>query len=319
MVTYRTKIMLGVIIAVLAGSGIAFAFVWYLPSQSAPIAISSWLTKGAQSDYGYGGDVSFAINLSAPVSLLSGAFATNTSLILSIMTAGAYQAWASAANPLSRPLYYYSTGDVGTDNLSVALLQGQWFMVLQFVNDTGKLVHTANGTGIVSDTHLTITQTFVAAPLGPQTGPVVSPHGLNDAELRGKSGSNVTGWLNMSISAPGYLEFSVDSETYTSTGGNSSTPQTSSAVVPKDVSFSGGTYPLSIPTSDGVHEVNNASTTVLSNVGYFPRVVPFGLELSISPNAPSGYYLVVLGVFWRGLDGQTTAYTATFTCGVTVQ
>lgn len=59
--------------------------------------------------------------------------------------------------------YYYSTGNVKSAVVNTTLYEGDYYLVFDFVNSTGRLVTTFNGTGLVSTTTLTITQTFALA------------------------------------------------------------------------------------------------------------------------------------------------------------
>jgi hypothetical protein len=174
-------LVVAAVVLLVAGSVVAYV-VWNGQAASSTRTISTWLTKGAQSDYGYGGSVSFGFNLSSTRSLLRGAFATNTSLILYVMTSDEYAAWRPGSTPGS---WYYTTGNIRGGNVSVSLSAGDWFMLLDFVNDTGRVVHTSNGTSILSVTHLSITQTFTVAPESSQSASMVLSGEVVDHPLAG--------------------------------------------------------------------------------------------------------------------------------------
>jgi hypothetical protein len=309
-----------IIVALLiAGSIAAYAYFGGRGHSSSPTVISTLLIKGAQSDYAYGSSVSFGFNISAPFSHLSGAFATNTSLILYVMTLNEYQLRSPGSIPV---LYDYTTGNVKDANVSLLLSEGQWYLLFDFMNDTGRTVHTVNGTGVLSDTHLTVNETFTIAPVSLQGESLVLPYGPTYLNLQGDRGSTVGGELAVDMSEPGYLLYTVDSETFTSAYANSSSSQTVSMVVPISVAIGTSTHYFSLipPYWLGPQGVQGSRTLPFDfNMGPFPRVIPFELGLLIQSQAPSGLYTITMTVSWSPLEGQSTTGVATFTVSLTVE
>ena len=294
-----------VIMVLVAGSVVAYI---YLEGRAAPTSfvVTPFLTKGAYSDYAYGSSLSSSFNLTAPRSLLRGAFSTNTSMALYVMTSDEYQ--KSSPGNLNPLWWYYTTGDVRAANVSVSLYEGSWYLLFIFVNDTGRVVHSANGTGISSDTHLIITQTFTVAQEGAQAGNSVLPVGPSYLDLAGGPGSSVSGSLKVNMSSPGYLAFEVDRETFSAGAGNSSNTQPATSISPFWVSFraSGGTsnYTFStVPQWNGSGALPGPRTVpVWFSVGLFPDVVTFTPAFTIPSEAPAGHYLLILTVLCYPLD-----------------
>jgi len=302
----RRTIALSVIVIMVLVAGSVVAYI-YLEGRAAPPSIvTPFLTKGAYSDYAYGSALSSSFNLAAPRSLLRGAFATNTSVALYVMTSDEYQKRSPGnLNPLS---WYYETGDVRAANVSVSLYEGSWYLLFIFVNDTGRVVYSANGTGISSDTHLVITQTFTVAPEGAQAGNSVSPVGPSYLDLAGGPESNVGGSLRVNMSSPGYLAFEVDRETFSASAGNSSDSQPVTSISPLWVSFlaSVGTQNYTFSTAplwNGSAVLPGPRTVPVGfSVGLFPDVVTFTPAFTIPSGAPAGHYLLVLTVLCYPLD-----------------
>jgi hypothetical protein len=299
---------------ILVASGIAY-LAWESQRAPSPKIISTLLKNGSQSDWGYGGSASVGFNLTNTRSVLRGAFATNTSLILYVMTSNAYQEWKSGALQLSwAGSWYYSTGDVREANVSVSLSQGQWFMLLDFVNDTGQVVQTFNGTSIFSVTHLTITQTFTVAPESDQAPDVVVPYGPSYADIKGQSGSNVTAKLTVNMSQAGTLLFEIGSESFSPAVGNGSTSQAVSWVVPLWVTVGTTNY----SAYNNTQGATGWTAVDELDQGSFPLIVSFEPDLSIQRGAPAGQYTIILNVYALPLDHQGTAGITTFTIDLTV-
>jgi len=288
-----------------AGSVVAYV---YLEGRAAPTSfvVSSFLTRGAYSDYSYGSSLTFRFNLTAPRSLLRGALATNTSMALYVMTPSDHQKLSPGSlNPL---WWYYTTDDVRAANVSVSLYAGSWYLLLAFVNDTGRVVHGANGTGIFSDTHLTITRTFTLAPEGAQAGNFVFPIVPSYLDLTGGPESIASGRLAVNMSSPGYLAFEVDRETFSTGAGNSSKPVSITTISPLWVSFraSAGTrnYTFStVPQWNGSGVLPGPRTLPIGfSEGVFPEVVAFTSAFTIPQGTPAGHYLLTLTVLCYPLD-----------------
>jgi len=319
----RTFVLAGVAIAVLVG-GTAVAY-FYLEGAVNPVPfIISPFTQGVTSDYAYESSTLAQFNLSSPRSVLSGGFTTNTSADLFIMSGLDYQQDQGARTPPQ--WWYYTTGNVRTANVNVSLYQGTWYLLLDFLNDTGRTVHTSNGTSVVSDTHLTITRTFTVAPEDSQASNSVSVKGPTYLELVGPPGSQVNGTLAVNMSAAGYLNFKIDSEGYVTGDGNGSSSRPSSAVVPYGITTGGRTAIFAIlPHWNGSQAAQWPSTGPIGfNQGTFPGVVTFNPSFKVPAGTPSGQYLLVLTVFCYPLDLEGTpgysgpASLATFSVNLTV-
>jgi hypothetical protein len=149
-------ISLAIIIGLIVGVVVVYP---YLTANSNPLAGNKFLTKGNVTYFAFGGEVSVPVALSKSYRL-TGGFDTNTSLIFYVMTSQAYD------NQINSPIaYYYSTGNVKTALINTTIVSGNYDLVFDFVNSTGRTVTSSNGTGLVSTTALTITQTFVLSPL----------------------------------------------------------------------------------------------------------------------------------------------------------
>jgi len=307
----RWIIALSVVVITVLVVGSVVAYV-YLEGKAAPTSfvVSPFLTKGAYSDYAYGSSLTSSFNLTAPRSLLRGAFATNTSMALYVMTSSDHQKLSPGSlNPL---WWYYTTGDVRAANVSVSLYAGSWCLLFAFVNDTGRVVHGANGTGIVSDTRLTITRTFTLAPEGAQGGNSVFPVGPSYLELAGGPESTVAGRLAVNMSSPGYLMFEVDRETFSAGVGNSSSPEPVTTVSPLWVSFRGSagtsnyTY-STVPQWNGSGVLPGPRTLPIGfSEGVFPEIVAFTPAFTIHLGTPAGHYLLILTVLCYPLDLEGT-------------
>jgi len=295
-----------IVIMVLVGASIA-AYI-YLEGRVAPTSfvVSPLLTKGAYSDYAYGSSLTSSFNLTAPRSLLTGAFTTNTSMALYVMTPGDYQKLSPGSlNPL---WWYYTTGSVRAANVSVSLYEGSWYLLFVFMNDTGRVVRGANGTGIASDTHLAITRTFTLALEGAQADNSVFPVGPSYLDLAGGPESIVAGRLAVNMSSPGYLAFEVDRETFSTGVGNSSSPESVTTISPLWVSFraSVGTrnYTFTtVPQWNGSGVLPGPRTGPIGfSEGVFPEDVAFTPAFTIPPGTPAGHYLLILTVLCYPLD-----------------
>jgi hypothetical protein len=284
----------------------------YLEEKVAPtsMTLSPLLTNGAHSDYAYGSSLASGFNLTAPRSLLSGAFTTNTSLVLYVMTSSDYQ--KRSPGSLNPAWWYYTTGDARAANVSVSLYEGSWYLLFVFVNDTGRVVHTANGTGIASETHLAITQTFTVTPEGAQAENSLLPVGLSNLDLAGRPDSNVAGRLAVNMSSPGYLVLEVDRETFSAGVGNLSDSQPVTSISPLWVSFTTqvGTsnYTFSaVPQWNGSGDLPGPRTGPIGfSEGLFPDDVVFTPAFTISSGAPGGHYLLILTVLCYPLDLEGT-------------
>jgi len=307
----RWIIALSVIVIMVLVGGTVVTYI-YLEGKTAQTSfvVSPFLTKGAYSDYAYGSSLSSSFNITSPRSLLRGAFVTNTSMALYVMTSNDYQRRTPGSlNPL---WWYYTTGDVRAANVSVSLYEGSWYLLLVFVNDTGRVVHSANGTGIFSDTHLAITRTFTLEPEGTQAGNSAFPVGPSYLDLAGSPGSIVAGRLEVNMSSPGYLAFEVDRETFSTGVGNSSNPRPVTTIAPLWVSFRTATgtsnYSFStVPQWNGSGVLPGPRTVPLGfSEGLFPEVVTFSPAFTIPPGATAGHYLLILTVVCYPLDLQGT-------------
>jgi len=149
-------ISIAIIIGLIVGIVVAYP---YLTANPNLLADNKFLTKGNVTYFAFGGEASVPVALSKSYRL-TGGFDTNTSVIFYVMTSQEY------GNQFSSPLsYYYSTGNVKAAFVNTTVVSGNYDLVFDFVNNTGRMVTTSNGTGLISTTALTITQTFVLTPL----------------------------------------------------------------------------------------------------------------------------------------------------------
>ena len=149
-------VSLAVVIGLIAGVSVAYP---YLTANPNLLANNRFLTKGNVTYYAFGGEVSVPVSLPKTYRL-TGGFETNTSVIFYVMTSQEYD------NQFNSPLsYYYSTGNVEAAVVNTTVVSGNYDLVFDFVNNTGRMITTSNGTGLVSTTALTITQTFAITPL----------------------------------------------------------------------------------------------------------------------------------------------------------
>jgi len=149
-------ISLAIIIGLIASVVVVYP---YLTANPNPLADNKFLAKGNVTYFAFGGEASVPVVLSTSYRL-SGGFDTNSSVIFYIMTSQEY------GNQFTSPVsYIYSTGNVKTALINTTISSGNYDLVFDFVNSTGRTVTTSNGTGLVSTTALTITQTFVLTPL----------------------------------------------------------------------------------------------------------------------------------------------------------
>jgi hypothetical protein len=134
----------------------------HLTASTNPLANNTFLTKGKVTYFAFGGEATVPVSLSKSYRL-TGGFDTNTSLVFYILTSQEYT--SQFPLPSSQVSYYYSTGNVRGADINTTIVSGDYDFVFDFVNNTGRMVTTSNGTGLVSMTALTITQTFVLTPL----------------------------------------------------------------------------------------------------------------------------------------------------------
>jgi hypothetical protein len=152
-------ISLAIVLILIAGVVVVYP---YLTAGTNPLANNRFLTKGYVAYFAFGGESTIPVSLSKSYRL-TGGFDTNTSLIFYIMTSQEYSSQFPV--PSSQVSYYYSTGNVKGADINTTIVSGDYDFVFDFVNNTGRMVTTANGTGLVSITALTITQTFILTPL----------------------------------------------------------------------------------------------------------------------------------------------------------
>jgi hypothetical protein len=321
-----------VIVVLLVGSFVAYYYFEVASTTTGPSTVSSLLVEGDNAYYGYGGSVLFNFNTTSARSVLSGGFATNTSLTLYLMSSSDYNV-DYVQNHGSRPFvtWYYSTLDVRSANISIPLYQGAWYLLFEFDNDTGRLVNTANGSSMISTTQLEITKTFTVSPEGPEIANNVYPYGADFVNLKGTRGSNVTGQLAVNMSGPGALAFFIDSESMVVGTGNSSSSSPVGTIVPWDVSIGASTYIFlllpgekwngsqAVPAQNATFEGPSTIPTGFVN-GVWPKVMVFGVELNIPPTAAPGHYLLTLTVvaFPIDLPNPLPMGMATFSIDLTV-
>ncbi len=323
----------GVVILVL-GSLVAFFYIGRT-SSSSPTTISSLLTEGSSSYDAHGGSTLYEFNLPSPRGVLVGAFTTNASVAFYVISSLDYQSnLRQSPGSVTPSQWYYASGDVKNANVSVSLYQGTWYLLFSFVNDTGRTVRTANGTGILSETHLTITRTFTVTQEGAQATNSISVEGPTYLDLHGSPGSYAKGTLAVTMSAPGYLQFEIDSETYgAGTGNGTQRARPSNAVVPSGIAFDNGQWgPYRVfitfavtPDWNGSQGGQGPNTGVQSfNKGAFPTQVVFAPKFDIPPGTPQGQYQLILTVLCYPLDLEgTPGYggppsLATFSINLTV-
>jgi hypothetical protein len=149
-----------VIVLILIG-GVILVYPYLAASNSNPLSNNMFLTRGHVTYYAYGSSTSTPVALSESYRL-TGGFDTNSSVIFYVMTS---QQFESQSPEFKSPVsYYYSTGNVKSAAINTTLYAGDYDLVFRFVNDTGRLVTTFNGTSLVSTTTVTITQTFALTP-----------------------------------------------------------------------------------------------------------------------------------------------------------
>ena len=157
----KKGLILGALFVLVLIAGVVLAYP-YLIAGPNPLSNNQFLTKGHETYYAFGSTTSVPVTL--PMSyVLTGGFDTNTSLVFYVMTSQQYE---SQSPQFKSPVdYYYSTGNVKSAVINTTLDSGNYDLVFDFVNNTGRMVTSSNGTGWVSTTTLMITQTFVLAPL----------------------------------------------------------------------------------------------------------------------------------------------------------
>ncbi len=157
----RRTAVLGLAIVLVLIGGVAVVYP-RLTGSANPLGSNRLLSKGSLTYYAFGSEVSVPVSLSKAYRL-TGGFDTNTSVIFYIMTPQEYE--NQHTEPKSQVSYYYSSGNVKGAMINTTIVSGDYDLVFDFVNSTGRIVTTSNGTGLVSMTALTITQTFTLAPL----------------------------------------------------------------------------------------------------------------------------------------------------------
>ena len=150
----------GISLAIVLGLIVSVVLVYpYLAASPNPLGDNKFLTKGKVTYYAFGSKAYVPVALSRSYRL-TGGFDTNSSVIFYVMTSQDFD------NQFNGPVaYYYSTGNVKAALINTTVDSGNYDLVFDFVNSTGRTVTTSNGTGLVSITALTITQTFVVTPL----------------------------------------------------------------------------------------------------------------------------------------------------------
>ena len=145
---------LAIVLVLIAGVVVVYP---HLTANPNPLSNDRLLTKGNVTYYAFGSSTSTSVGVSEPYRL-TGGFDTNSSVIFYVMTSLQYE---SQTPEFKSPVfYYYSTGNVKSAVINTTLYSGDYDLVFDFVNNTGSMVTTFNGTGLVSTTALTITQTF---------------------------------------------------------------------------------------------------------------------------------------------------------------
>ena len=322
-----------IVIAILV-SGSEVAMLYVQQSSPSPVTISTLLTKGASSYYAYGSSMLSEFNLTSPRSVLSGSFTTNASVALYVISDLDYQLDLKLSpGTLTPSQWYYASGDVRNANISLSLYGGAWYLLFAFVNDTGRTLHSSNGTSIVSETRLNITRTFTATPEDAKAANTAYPLGATYLDLNGSPGSYANGTLAVNMSSPGYLRFEIYSESFGTGNGNDSRAQPSRAVVPSGVAFDNGQwrpYHLFIefavtPDWNGSHVGQEPDTGPQPfNTGAFPTRVIFAPKFEIPGGTPPGQYQIILTVSCYPLDLEGTpgyggpASIATFSISLTV-
>ncbi len=157
----RRNVRLGLIVVLVLFAGVILASPYLTASNQDPLSGNRLLAKGHVTYYAFGASSSTPVTLSKSHRLMGG-FDTNSSVIFYGMTSQEYR---SQSPEFKSPItYYFSTGNVKSAAVNTTLYAGDYDLVFRFVNDTGRLVITFNGTGAVSTTALTITQTFALTP-----------------------------------------------------------------------------------------------------------------------------------------------------------
>jgi len=158
----KRRSIFGVLFVLVLIAGIVTAYPYLTASNPNPLNGNLLLTKGHETYYASGSVTSVSVTLSKSY-LLTGGFDTNSSAVFYVMTSQQYEGQSPEfKSPAS---YYYSTGNVKSAVINTTLSSGKYDLVFDFVNDTGRMVTTSNGTGLVSTTTFLVTQTFVLTPL----------------------------------------------------------------------------------------------------------------------------------------------------------
>ena len=153
----RSNVVLSLLVVLILVVGFILVYPYLTASNPNPLSNNRLLTKGQVTYYAFGSSVSTPATLSETYRL-TGGFDTNSSVIFYVMTSQQYDSQSPEfKSPVS---YYYSTGNVKSAIINTTLYAGDYDLVFDFVNNTGRMVTTFNGTGLVSTTALTITQTF---------------------------------------------------------------------------------------------------------------------------------------------------------------
>jgi len=157
----KKGLVLSMLLVLVLIAGVILVYPYLTASNPNPLSDNQFLTKGHETYYAFGSVTSVPVTL--PMSyLLTGGFDTNSSVIFYVMTSQQYE---SQSPEFKSPVtYHYSTGNVKSAVINTTLDSGKYDLVFDFVNDTGRMATTLNGTGWVSTTTLMITQTFVLTP-----------------------------------------------------------------------------------------------------------------------------------------------------------
>lgn len=156
----RSKVALSLLVVLILVGGIILVYPHLTASNPNPLSNNMFLTKGHVTYYAFGSSASTPVTLSETYRL-TGGFDTNSSVIFYVVTSQQYDSQIPVFK--SPVAYYYCTGNVKSAIINTTLNAGDYDLVFRFVNDTGRLVTTFNGTSLVSTTTLTITQTFAFA------------------------------------------------------------------------------------------------------------------------------------------------------------
>jgi len=157
----KRRLIFGVLFAFALIAGVVIAYPFLTATSPNPLSGNLLLTKGHETYYASGSVTSVPVVLSKSY-LLTGGFDTNSSLVFYVMTSQQYDGQSPEfKSPVS---YYYTSGNVKSAVINTTLNSGKYDLVFDFVNDTGRMVTTSNGTGLVSTTAFMVTQTFVLVP-----------------------------------------------------------------------------------------------------------------------------------------------------------